>query len=683
MPTTTFGGRTFDARPDRVDLRDRPYLPRLVSLPAQYPSPRVAADYLPRYTADKMVLDQGQEGACTGFGLAAVINYLQWRRAVEGGAAPPEKVSAGMLYHLARFYDEWPGEDYEGSSCRGAMKGWHRHGVCRLDTWPSTYHLHGTGPEGWEADAAARPLGAYYRIDKDSIVDMQAAIAEVGAVYASASVHDGWMTVARVSLSADLPVITAPARRELTGGHAFALVGYTADGFIVQNSWGPEWGRGGFAILPYGDWVTDGSDAWVAALGAPVRSSAAATGAPGTLQVPAAWPGARADAYGYTTAAYRAWDDATALRHSIVMGNNGVTLNRLPTCATALDALAQVVFEEPKKSMDQDGVTRVLLYAHGGLNSEDASLKRVTVLAPYFRANGIHPIFFTWKTGVRETLEGIIEDHLKSLVPARGIRDVWETVKDTVSEANDRLIEAACQSLRIKAVWSEMKQNAAAAATEPRPTLGLTVQHLARLRAAAQAQGRQLELHLVGHSAGSILLGHLLDLLASSEWTGGAPLGVATCSLFAPACTVRFALDHYVPAEANGVLKGASTVVESLTDARERADRVGPYGKSLLYLISRGLEDYHKTPVLGLQTVSGGQAGLWGNAALEKDVADWSHARRDAPGVRLRGDQEGHDGRGSFAWVHGAFDNDVGSIGDVLTRIGVTSVGPIENLRGY
>ena len=31
-----------------------------------------------------------------------------------------------MLYEMARRYDEWPGENYEGSSARGAMKGWVR-----------------------------------------------------------------------------------------------------------------------------------------------------------------------------------------------------------------------------------------------------------------------------------------------------------------------------------------------------------------------------------------------------------------------------------------------------------------------------------------------------------------------------------------------------------------------------
>ena len=37
------------------------------------------------------------------------------------------------------------------------------------------------------------------------------------------------------------------------GGHAVALVGYTADRFIVRNSWGTGWGDQGFgyASLPY------------------------------------------------------------------------------------------------------------------------------------------------------------------------------------------------------------------------------------------------------------------------------------------------------------------------------------------------------------------------------------------------------------------------------------------------
>ena len=128
MPSRTHSGRQLDARPDRPDIRDRIYSPPLRLLPPQYPPPEWISGFLDEYCQLGLVLDQGQEGACTGFGLAALINYLQFRHYKEEQhgerqATTPQRVSPRMLYHLARRYDEWPGEDYSGSSCRGAMKG--------------------------------------------------------------------------------------------------------------------------------------------------------------------------------------------------------------------------------------------------------------------------------------------------------------------------------------------------------------------------------------------------------------------------------------------------------------------------------------------------------------------------------------------------------------------------------
>lgn len=76
MPRLTHNGRVFDARPDRIDLRDRIYQPKLVSLPASYPEQADIDKSFSAY-AKHFVLDQGEEGACIGFGLAAVINFLQ------------------------------------------------------------------------------------------------------------------------------------------------------------------------------------------------------------------------------------------------------------------------------------------------------------------------------------------------------------------------------------------------------------------------------------------------------------------------------------------------------------------------------------------------------------------------------------------------------------------------------
>lgn len=692
MPTArvTVDGRTvtLDARPDRVDLRDRPYQPPLRSLPPQYPDPAFIAKHLTNYEHAGLILDQRSEGACTGFGLAAVVNYLRWKGIVDGQESSKElklvRVSERMLYHFARFYDEWQGEDYEGSSCRGAVKGWHRHGVCTVANWP---YLDGAGKPGrpcagWEDEARRCTVGAYYRIDKDSIVDMQAAIADVGAIYVSADVHDGWFTPNAAAGKDGIALIAAPPKGQ-TGGHAFALVGYTRQGFIVQNSWGPDWGTRGFAILSYADWVQRGADAWVAVLGAFIEPQQTTESYLAGTRLVSAKP---LTTFVYTNDDVKPWTERMAYEHSVVMGNNGIALNRLEEMPNALTALRHVAVERPAKTLQnaalRDGRKKLVIYAHGGLNDEAASLARIRMLAPYFKANDVYPIFFTWKTGVKDALADILADQARKLLPAGAVVDL-DRIKDVVTEKTDRALEVICQHLVVRGVWSQMKQNAQAARTEPRSTLGLFVDHLAEL----ERQVERLEIHLVGHSAGAILLGHLLEAMRQK----GGP-SVATCTLFAPACTVDFALRYYVPAADKGILSPARTTIAVLTDTCERQDSVGPYRKSLLYLVSRALEDDHKTPILGLQKV-------WGTA---DDIAEFGGDDDEALALRQRasafqrqfkpqrvlpfGDAEApsSDGQGKVRWAHGAFDNDVGMITDVIQTIrGEALRYPVENLRGF
>lgn len=682
MSERQFGGRTLDARPDRVDIRDRPYLPRLTSLPLQYPSTKDITRYLKRYHDDTMILDQGREGACTGFGLAAVVNYLRWKEAVDAKRKAPDKVSERMLYHLARFYDEWPGEDYDGSSCRGAMKGWQRHGVCTSTFWPyrdDAGEVTFMSPrDGWDTDAATRPLGAYYRIEKDSISDMQAALIEVGAIYVSASVHRGWFADPFPRKAAiGLPVIEVPADGENVGGHAFALVGYTKEGFVIQNSWGPDWGLGGFAILPYTDWVERGSDAWVAVMGAPMEGATspryeapvalAQSASKGLRNIPLA--PTRSSASGATRREVPAWSTEEAYAHSIVMGNNGIVLNRSVTAHNALDSLQQAVLDRPKAWLAKEKAKHVALYAHGGLNSEAGALDRVRLLGPYFEVNGIYPIFFVWKTGFLESLGNIVGDETRGIA-AQGLwSDLWKSIKDRAKEAKDRAIEATCQEVLVRAVWTQMKQNAYAAAHEERPTLGLAAQHLRSLI----PKDSETRLHLIGHSAGSILLGHLLDKLREKD----VALPVQSCSLYAPACTVGFALEHYKPALEDGILGQKTVDLDVLSDERELGDTVGPYGKSLLYLVSRALEDRHKTPILGMASVWGRKGpspdsdDALGGGKLAGEVDKWlAFWGKDQSRVRQLTKPSVSDGRADIPAAHGCFDNDVITISETLRRIG-------------
>lgn len=680
MPTRTYNERTFDARPDRIDLRDRVYQPKLVSLPSRYPHIESIDQYLPAY-AKSLVLDQGEEGACTGFGLAAVVNFLQWKN--NGYQVRNLKtVSPRMLYHMARMYDEWPGEDYEGSSCRGAMKGWHRHGVCTDPTWPyrnKKGEIVFVPPKaGWEQDAASRPLGAYYRIEKRSIADLQSAILEVGALYCSAMVHKGWFL-----RKTKIPVVI-PLDATAIGGHAFALVGYTEDGFIVQNSWGPDWGYHGFAILGYADWVRNGTDAWVAVIGAPMRAQAVpATFSSQPLQESASLVGrnkALGRGFSYRNENVRPLAESEAYLHTLVLGNNGQPINRIVSAENALKATEQVCVSQPGtwlEALPADQPRKLALYVHGGLNSEADSLIRIRMMAPYFRENGIYPLFVTWKTGALESIGGILEDSAREIFrgqPEMRDEGVIDKVREAMAEARDRSIEVACEKLLVKPMWSEMKQNADAATQT-----GAALQLLARHLLALKKRVPDLEVHLAGHSAGSIVLGHLLSLLDKR-------LSVSSLTLFAPACSVGFANQHYGAAIQVGKLVPASVHVDIMDDERERADTVGPYGKSLLYLVSRALESRHKTPLLGMEWAwrpAAAPEDQWSKAPdIGANLAEWS-GLATGMSLRLHGRRREYvpTGAGRIRLAHGSFDNDVEVVGDMLRRMrGAPLVAKVENL---
>src|SRR5262249_29280257 len=224
---------------------------------------------------------------CSGFALASVVNFLL--RKQRDPKTPP--MSAFMLYSMSRRYDEFPGASEDsGSSLRGAMKGWFKHGVCRLDLWdrPDMPPPAAKPEDDWWLDAARRPLGAYYRGDTRSVTDMHVALHDVGVLWATAicqgggpgggGAESGWGRRAAARRGAGAPPAgarliedywTIPPMEAASddGGHAFVILGYTPAGFIIQSSWGAGWGADGRAILTYQDWSDNAMDCWVTQLG--------------------------------------------------------------------------------------------------------------------------------------------------------------------------------------------------------------------------------------------------------------------------------------------------------------------------------------------------------------------------------------------------------------------------------
>ena len=546
------GDRILDVKKDPLDLRDVMYEPYLDEIPFAIAHPALRS---------LTILDQGKEGACTGFGLAAVANYLLARHSETKASASP--VSPRMLYEMAKRYDEWEGEHYDGSSIRGAMKGWHKHGVCPESAWK--YDSLGELTPSRQEAALKNRLGTYYRVRHQHLHHMHSALSEVGILYASAAVHEGWNQV-----TADGEI---PLRGDQLGGHAFAIVGYDQRGFWIQNSWGPRWGAGGLAHLSYEDWLENSRDCWVARLGVPAAGRP--TG-PGSVA-------GRSSAWNLDPQEPALVKDISL--HFVNLGNEG-EFSHTGHYRSSTDSIDRLITKGIKSKFKEWKKPRLMLYAHGGLNDEVSAGVYAGRQLDTFIDNEIYPVFFMWETGWKETVRGVLEDAFRQQ-PFMGWR---EELRERFDDMLDEGMELAVRRIGLGKFWSQMKGNAKGASLpDTDPVRGAT--YLAQ-QLGAMAEEEDIEIHLVRHSAGSIFHAHLLDQLI-----GRAPK-VKTMTLLATACTVDLFDEKIWSQYSKGNLERLT--VFNLKDKFERDDHAGPYKKSVLYLVSEALESPPGRPILGM-----------------------------------------------------------------------------------
>jgi hypothetical protein len=607
--------RVLNVFPDLPDIRDKYYESSL----------RILAPHI-HPPLGIQVRDQGEEGSCTGFGLAAVIDALNATRA---RLVPdlPAQVSSRMLYEMAKLNDEWKGIAYEGSSVRGAIKGFFHNGVCSETCAPyrekdKTWKL--TIPAAKEARSLR--LGAYYRLRK-SITDFHSALNETGAIYASANIHAGWE---------DATGKRAIERSSRTlGGHAFAIVGYNESGFWVQNSWGPTWGQKGVAHWSYLDWSETLIDAWVLQLSVP---------APDAFVLPrTSLTGPRAVARP-TTDTRR----GEIIGHFINIDDGKLqeTHSTFATPMSTVEETARRLKEEterptPVSESNPDGskYDHLVIYAHGGLNGLPAEAARIDHLTPGFKRNRVYNYHLMWGTSAFEVLRD-------SLLGAARRKD--ERVGSIITDLADRAFEFVLRGVGTR-IWSQIKDDAEASFARA----GGGTQGLRPILNAAAGGPRPLALHLVGHSAGSIILGRMLERWAA---TANATLSLASVHLMAPACTVEFFNEHFSPfiGAKRGSVRIDKLFVYNLTDKREQDDVVGPelfestvavYHKSLLYLVSNAFEDERPKRIAGM--------------------AEFEEFLSGHPTINHAGDLDKITESNS----HGGFDNDDVTMNSILRRI--------------
>lgn len=593
--TPTLGKYPLTAIPDTPDFRDYVYAPALLPLAGEIERP-----------ADLEILDQGVEGACTGFGLAAVINLLRAR------GNRPGHVSARMLYEMAKRHDEWPGYEYEGSSCRGAIQGWYNMGVCLDESWAYAVDKPGHLTVERAREARETTLGAYYRLGT-RISDFHAALNEVGAIFCSAGVHKGWQRPARKG-----GIRYIRPHDEIEGGHAFAIVGYNGDGFWVQNSWGTRWGDNGTALWLYEDWQKHLSDAWVLRL---------------ALSTPQVWhlpPEVTSDATRMEELVSRSPGRGEIAGHFVHIDDGDFHYTgRYWSDVHDVRETAELVAAS-------DDYDHLLFWAHGGVTSVKTSARRIAAMKETFKANRIYPYHFMYDTGLVEELKDVVLGSDRLLDGRVGGLTDW----------SDRLIEYYSQPAG-RALWREMKRGARLPFDDERA--GTAV--LGEFMTALEAADRPKAIHLVGHSTGCIL--HAYLALALADLAPG--LRIASVSLLAPAATIGLFRSHYRPLlKAKKSAAGIDRMdIYNLANRLEREDDVATvYRKSILYLVSRAFEEAPlPARILGMQIYTRRLASSLPNL-----------------NVYFSGGGKG-SARYTRARTHVDFDNDVTTMNSVVKRV--------------
>ena len=334
-------------------------------------------------------------------------------------------------------------------------------------------------------------------------------------------------------------------------------------------------------------------------------------------------------------------DDFKLLRAHVVNLRMGA-LSSGGAFSTSAEDVQAIFNEHIPLFMRSHPKLRLVFFAHGGLNDEVQSLKNARNRIEFYKQNGCYPIFFVWETGAKETLFDILGD-LIGIGPGRGLLD-------TVTDFSDAALEVAFRKAGLS-MWTTMKHSAERAFL-PRQGGSFLVDQLTSFW---RANNAAMEIHAIGHSAGSIFHAYFLNLLCSQ--TVNPPVQVKTLHFLAPAITIGLFNDTLAP------LIGGR--IEKMTEYTmhkdfELADAVGPYRKSLLYLVSRSFEDSAEMPILGLEE----------SVRRDPDMMRFF----GLIGTKRRADllfsvSESGPRNSTIAKKHGDFDNDRLTMASVMRRI--------------
>jgi len=189
--------------------------------------------------------DQGSTGSCVGW--ACADSVLRWHFATAGRLAQTSPLSPRFVWMASKETDPFLTRptafiETEGTSLKAALDIARKFGVVRDSVLPfRTGRLYAGQANTFYALAAQLKILAYFNLGTNQ-TSWRTWLATKGPILTRLNVDDAWYDATENGGALD-EYLSDTAR----GGHAVALVGYRPGRFIVRNSWGTDWGDGGFA----------------------------------------------------------------------------------------------------------------------------------------------------------------------------------------------------------------------------------------------------------------------------------------------------------------------------------------------------------------------------------------------------------------------------------------------------
>lgn len=233
--------RKYALKRDTEDKRDFLFASRATTLPE-------SVDLRPKDAA--AIFDQGYLGSCTANAICAFMSFLDKNYGYQ----------SGLHFDYSRLYLYWHERSLEGTVdydsgayIRDGFKILQQRGCAGEGEFPYVESTFRNTPSAEAEEAAAfHKIASYRRLNANNPQHLKESLAEGYPVVLGIELYESFES-AEVARTGIVPFPDRTKEYAL-GGHAVLAMGYTVingiEYIICRNSWGADWGDGGYFYLP-------------------------------------------------------------------------------------------------------------------------------------------------------------------------------------------------------------------------------------------------------------------------------------------------------------------------------------------------------------------------------------------------------------------------------------------------